>query len=268
VEGDRENALRCRRDAAMKRWFVTGFLLAVACGGADDGVVDVSDSGGAPSSGSAVGSGGITPSSGGASTGGNGAGAPGSGGASAMGGAVSAGGNLVASGGAPPGDDGGALPEDDGGGVEPDSGAGGSDDGGSGSGGAPGAGGSSSGGNVGTGGAASGGSSGSGGSPACECTTGPCCDGCNFREESHQCQVRDWSATECSGTVLTGPACAGMTRDVKVELRDRFCSGASAACDGRWAKVPGSHYRSCESGTACTTVGDGPTAAQCVPCGG
>lgn len=71
--------------------------------------------------------------------------------------------------------------------------------------------------------------------PGCECAEGPCCDGCYFRDETHACVTFG----------MIGPAtCSGWSTHREPEghvqigspLGDRYCSGASAGCDG--VRVP------------------------------
>ena len=54
----------------------------------------------------------------------------------------------------------------------------------------------------------------------CECTSGPCCDGCYFLSSSTVC------ATEYR---CTSSGCGAA-----YQKRDRYCSGSSASCDGSW----------------------------------
>lgn len=54
----------------------------------------------------------------------------------------------------------------------------------------------------------------------CECSSGPCCDGCMFRSVDVVCSDR-WRKVTCT---------AGVTG--QVIHYDQYCSGASSACDG------------------------------------
>ncbi len=59
----------------------------------------------------------------------------------------------------------------------------------------------------------------------CECTSGPCCDGCHFRASSFMCD--DDASTEY--TCRDGTDCGD---DVFVRQADRYCSGTSNLCTG------------------------------------
>jgi|AntRauTorcE11897_2_1112592.scaffolds.fasta_scaffold17835_3 hypothetical protein len=64
----------------------------------------------------------------------------------------------------------------------------------------------------------------------CECTHGPCCDGCNYLAAGTTCEVLDTreycSDYECGGSRLD-------------QEQSRVCSGASASCNGEaeWRTV-------------------------------
>lgn len=53
----------------------------------------------------------------------------------------------------------------------------------------------------------------------CECSEGPCCDGCGFREADHQCGYE------------TRGMCVSQTKSVW-DRGDKYCSGESSECDG------------------------------------
>ena len=61
--------------------------------------------------------------------------------------------------------------------------------------------------------------------PGCECGSGACCDGCNFRSQGTTC-ANNLSATRC--TNLTD-ACGATTQR---RTGTRMCTGSSASCDG------------------------------------
>ena len=78
--------------------------------------------------------------------------------------------------------------------------------------------------------------------PACVCTSGPCCDGCNLRGTDHICEYRvDWD-TACNkdrcGTYWTN------TR------QDRHCDGKRPDCAGRYVWKYDS-TRNCAAGKWC-----------------
>jgi hypothetical protein len=131
------------------------------------------------------------------------------------------------------------------------------------------------------------GAAGAAGSESCECTEGPCCDGCHFvpwewPAEAHACLVTSELALEtfpnavfepfqtwCSGGV--NGQCPGHPAAIMREYRTQYCSGTSAECDGYVTDVVRSVSSSC-NGFVCVGSG-GPSAAlparssaECVPC--
>ncbi len=83
--------------------------------------------------------------------------------------------------------------------------------------------------------------------PPCECASGPCCDGCNFRPSSFICD--SWPDYGCAW----GTGCGS---DVGINTYTQFCSGNSEGCDGNttesgWTVAyPCSEWQVC-AGTAC-----------------
>lgn len=70
----------------------------------------------------------------------------------------------------------------------------------------------------------------------CECSSGPCCDGCHIRDTSHKCLEDGPVAAECYGAVTqVTVSCSGHT-NIRFTVGDRFCDGTSTACTG--AAVP------------------------------
>jgi len=65
--------------------------------------------------------------------------------------------------------------------------------------------------------------------PACECTTGPCCDGCHYKSASISCNVDIQTEYGC-------PWGQGCGSDVgrRTKTRFQYCSGNSAQCTGYW----------------------------------
>jgi hypothetical protein len=59
----------------------------------------------------------------------------------------------------------------------------------------------------------------------CECISGDCCDGCNYRPSSYKCQEDVKTEYGCPWGASPGD-------DVGVRHQDRYCSGSSASCDG------------------------------------
>lgn len=138
--------------------------------------------------------------------------------------------------------------------------------GGAGTGGEPeGSGGASTGGES-SGGSESGGQPGSGGQgtggATCECTEGPCCDGCNFRPDTFQC-ANDEARNQTCGTEDADWCAYPGKKWLERDHFDVWCSGASAECDG-YEVMDYSGSFSCEGNDVC--LGE-PGAAYCGSCG-
>jgi hypothetical protein len=209
----------------MRPWLAV-CALALGCGS----YVPAEGTGGAPGDEASGGTGesGGQESTGGTETGGT---DPGTGGADATGGEESSGGGVSETGGEP--------------------GSGGADSGGS-----PGTGGESSGGAPGSGGNGTGGSS-------CECTEGPCCDGCNFRPDTYQCADDEVYYAKCLDADAEWCTSHAGRASILQDFQDVWCSGESAACDGEavHAKSVGGP---CDGTDVC--LGE-PGEAYCAPCG-
>ena len=96
---------------------------------------------------------------------------------------------------------------------------------------------------------------------ACPCTSGACCDGCQYRGAS----------TVCAADVDDEQGCgfgAGCGDDVTTRTRDLYCSGASAACDGAWGPWSGWALQTdCGDEQLCVeaaTTASCQTDAQCI----
>ena len=79
--------------------------------------------------------------------------------------------------------------------------------------------------------------------PPCECTSGPCCDGCYFLSTDDVCDA--WSEKSCAW----GTGCGS---DVGEIVITQYCSGGSAGCNGRieygdWGISQGGNCQSWES---------------------
>jgi hypothetical protein len=101
-----------------------------------------------------------------------------------------------------------------------------------------------------------------GGSPACQCSSGTCCDGCYFRPQSHFCGEvpRD---SMCSGNAV--PACPGAKRRIELDYWNLFCNGDSNQCT-RWAVHTKYSSQECAVGTVCIDSGGGDLSASCKAC--
>lgn len=225
----------------MRPWLAV-CALALGCGS----YVPAEGTGGAP----ADDSGGSESTGGEDSTGGTETGGadPGTGGADATGGEESSGGGVSETGGEP--GTGGAETGGQGSGGDESSG------GTIGSGGSPGSGGAASGGSVGSGGQGTGGSE-------CECTEGPCCDGCDFRPDTYQCADDEVYNAKCLDADAEWCTSHAGRASILQDFQDVWCSGESAACDGETV-----HAKSVGGPCGGTDVCLGePGEAYCAPCG-
>lgn len=82
----------------------------------------------------------------------------------------------------------------------------------------------------------------------CECTAGPCCDGCHFRPTSHRCAADVVYEASCA---WESRSCPGYSARIWMELADQFCSGSSAECDGELVHTI-TRGTECEDGMYCT----------------
>jgi hypothetical protein len=114
----------------------------------------------------------------------------------------------------------------------------------------------------------------------CECSSGPCCDGCHFVPRNWRCTA-DTAALDGLEVVRAascGQAELHCSTDLSIlptrRLQDRmvldygitWCSGTSSACDGRSEDNTKQVVSYCAVGTACVIVG-APAGASCEPCG-
>ncbi len=63
----------------------------------------------------------------------------------------------------------------------------------------------------------------------CECTSGPCCDGCNYKDDTKICKTSSQTQYGCPWGTLCGADTGKRTR-----LKFQYCSGDSSVCDGKW----------------------------------
>lgn len=63
----------------------------------------------------------------------------------------------------------------------------------------------------------------------CECSSGPCCDGCFLRPATEVCQADIVYDSHCESP---SAACPGYSARISESFGDRYCSGTSSACDG------------------------------------
>jgi len=75
----------------------------------------------------------------------------------------------------------------------------------------------------------------------CQCTSGICCDGCNYRPSSNVCD--QWYVYDCEGP---NPGQNGRKGTVR-----RYCSGQSPSCDGQVSQPGWQTYQDCSVAQVC-----------------
>ncbi len=106
----------------------------------------------------------------------------------------------------------------------------------------------------------------------CECTSGACCDGCDYRSTSYKCQEDVATDYEC----IDGTGCGN---DVYVRHQDKYCSGSSSSCNGalQWdstivyddcasTEKCANDDSSCNSDSSCTIACECDSGACCDGC--
>lgn len=63
----------------------------------------------------------------------------------------------------------------------------------------------------------------------CECSSGPCCDGCYFRPGSYRCATEVVYSARC---LFASDACPGYHDRIDEEIGDIYCPGDAATCTG------------------------------------
>jgi hypothetical protein len=66
----------------------------------------------------------------------------------------------------------------------------------------------------------------------CECSAGPCCDGCRVRPSTYQCVTNGPVRSACTMGAGLPPLCSGTTR-ITITNGDRWCDGVRPDCRGR-----------------------------------
>ncbi len=85
---------------------------------------------------------------------------------------------------------------------------------------------------------------------ACQCSSGPCCDGCHYRPSNYVCSSTTQTDYGCPWGTGCGADVGKRTRSVK-----RYCSGSSSSCNGSvtygsWSSY--SVYDNCSSSETCS----------------
>lgn len=85
---------------------------------------------------------------------------------------------------------------------------------------------------------------------SCECSSGPCCDGCHYRSSSYTCNTQ-------TNTLYGCPWGAGCGSDVgkQTKTQYKYCSGSNSSCNGSlsaWTSLSGwSVADTCSAGEVC-----------------
>jgi hypothetical protein len=87
----------------------------------------------------------------------------------------------------------------------------------------------------------------------CACSTGACCDGCNFRPNTYVCATAVVTATYCSAVSV----CSSYGLELVTRTEDRRCPGWNATCTGTWTNEVNTHVN-------CDSSQGFPTFARCV----
>jgi len=86
----------------------------------------------------------------------------------------------------------------------------------------------------------------------CECTSGPCCDGCHYKNSYSICNTETQNEYGCPW----GPSCGGDV-GIRTQTRSQYCTGYSASCTGNWSGWTGfsgwSVAAYCSTGQVCST---------------
>jgi hypothetical protein len=81
--------------------------------------------------------------------------------------------------------------------------------------------------------------------PNCSCSTGECCDGCNYLSSSTSCDL--WYTYQCAGNAPGDNAQKAMVK--------QFCSGNSSNCNGSVQQYGWQTQEDCSSNQVCTMQG-------------
>lgn len=80
----------------------------------------------------------------------------------------------------------------------------------------------------------------------CECSSGPCCDGCRLFQSTHVCFDEEHSGCAHDSALN----CPGLPDGIVHEWRRAFCSGTTTSCDGV-VTVYRSEYEACPTNSFC-----------------
>lgn len=86
----------------------------------------------------------------------------------------------------------------------------------------------------------------------CQCSSGPCCDNCNYYSSSHTCD--GYTVYQCQGS---NPG-----QDAQKAVVNTYCSGNSASCDGQEVQGSWLLHENCSSSQKCEMNGG---VSECVP---
>ena len=84
--------------------------------------------------------------------------------------------------------------------------------------------------------------------PSCICTSGVCCDGCNYKPSSEPCNLN--YVYQCQGT--------NKGNDVQKAMVKCFCSGSNSACTGQSVQYGWQTDQDCSTSQVCKVVNGTP----------
>ncbi len=88
------------------------------------------------------------------------------------------------------------------------------------------------------------------GSCGCACSSGTCCDGCNYRSSSYKCQEDAYTEYSCTPERPKGKC----GNDVMERHQDRYCSGSSASCNGAYLYDSLTLHQECSRHQVCNSL--------------
>lgn len=87
--------------------------------------------------------------------------------------------------------------------------------------------------------------------PMCECASGTCCDGCNYKSAANSCDL--WYEYQCEGS---NPG-----QDVERRQVKRYCSGSGSSCNGQISNGGWQTWDDCSASQQCQVIANTPQCA-------
>ncbi len=92
--------------------------------------------------------------------------------------------------------------------------------------------------------------------PTPQCTSGSCCDGCNYRPSSYKCSSSPYSTTKACQSNSCGT-------NVLETKKYKYCTGSSSSCGTGNLKSSTTTYDDCKSSERCVTSGSNAYCSSC-----